>query len=96
MAQDKNLTPKKSTDQKARQTQASTNHMKAHNSRTQHRSKPGQASLTAITSSQLSGNRIFANFKTKKLTNQIRAVSRPSYEYLCRHCLEALEFNNLP
>ena len=42
MTQDKNLTPKKSIDQKARQTQASTNRMKAHNSRTQHRSKPGQ------------------------------------------------------
>ena len=41
MTQDKNLTPKKSIDQKTRQTQASTNRMKAHNSRTQHRSKPG-------------------------------------------------------
>ena len=42
MVQDKNITPRKNIDQKARQTQTSTNRMKTHNSRTQHRTKPGQ------------------------------------------------------
>ena len=58
---------------------------------------PKQTWPTALANNyefQLSGNQIFMILK-KKLTDQIRAISRPSYEYLCRHCLEALEFNNL-
>ena len=65
----------------------------------EHRSKPGQRDLESRSKNKFSVA-IFLKKKVdqskKKLTNQIRAVSRPSYEYLCRHCLEALEFNNLP
>ena len=38
--------------------------------------------------------KIFEIFLKKKLTNQIRAVSRPSYVYVWKHCLEILEFKN--
>ena len=90
----KNAEPQENCIQKAN-TKICTKHMRKSSSPGfKSRSKPGQLALdnnsqrhVHVTVRQSN----FLQFLKKTLTNQIRAVSRPSYVYVSKHWLDDLE-----